>query len=175
MSIAPGMTGAVPGGFSTNCDVSPPCSAPRAPADLLAEAPARRDSDWGALRRMLRGTFLHRAVVLAAGAGALLVLPAPALALEQKLVAPGATGYGLGDSVAVDGDTAVVGAPFDVGTRGAVYVFTRTGDSWTQTAKLTASDGAAEDGLGDSVAIDGDTIVVGASAKAPARFARVRH
>jgi hypothetical protein len=90
----------------------------------------------------MRGTFLHWAVVLAAGAGALLVLPAPALALEQKLVAPdGAAGDRLGDAVAVAGDTAVVGALFDDGGRGAVYVFTRTADSWTQTAKLTATDG----------------------------------
>lgn len=51
MSIAPGMTSAGPGGFSRHSDVSPPCPAPRAPADLLAEAPARRDSDWGAQPR----------------------------------------------------------------------------------------------------------------------------
>jgi hypothetical protein len=111
----------------------------------------------------MRGTFLHWAVVLAAGAGALLVLPAPALALEQKLVVPdGAANDELGTSVAIDGDTAVVGAPEDDGGRGAVYVFARTADSWTQTAKLTAGDGAADDELGTSVAIDGDTIVAGA-------------
>jgi hypothetical protein len=34
--------------------------------------------------------------------------------------------------VAVDGDTAVVGAPFDIGARGAAYVFTRSGTTWSQ-------------------------------------------
>ena len=76
-----------------------------------------------------------------------------------------------GYSVAMDGDTAVVGAYGDDdggdGT-GSVYVFTRDSsggndlDTWRQTAKLTASDGEPYDSFGVSVAIDGDTIVVGA-------------
>ena len=76
-----------------------------------------------------------------------------------------------GYSVAMDGDTAVVGAYGDddggAGT-GSVYVFTRDSsggnalDTWRQTAKLTASDGEPYDSFGISVAIDGDTIVVGA-------------
>jgi hypothetical protein len=96
-----------------------------------------------------------------------LALAAPAAALEQRLTAAdGAAGDELGWSVAVAGDTAVVGAPgADVGAnanQGAVYVFARAGDAWTQTAKLTASDGAASDQLGFSVAVAGDTIVAGA-------------
>ena len=70
-----------------------------------------------------------------------------------------------GHSVAVVGDTLVVGAYGDDGNRGAAYVFTKTGAAWTSTttaAKLIASDGAANDELGISVAIDGDTVVVGA-------------
>ena len=66
-----------------------------------------------------------------------------------------------GASVAIDGDTAVAGAPFDdnVGTinQGAAYVFTRSGTTWTEQQKLTASDGGANDFFGTSVAIDGDT------------------
>lgn len=93
----------------------------------------------------------------------LLALPGSALALEQKLLAgDGAENDRFGDAVAIDGDTAVVGAFNDEGGRGAVYVFKRAGDSWMQTSKLTASDGAAGDRLGISVAIDGDTIVAGA-------------
>ncbi len=73
----------------------------------------------------------------------------------------------LGFSVAIDGDTIVAGAPIDdVGGnsgQGSVYTFARTGAAArTETAKLTASDGAADDHLGNSVAIDGDTIVAGA-------------
>jgi FG-GAP repeat len=94
---------------------------------------------------------------------ALLVLPAGAAALEYKLLSSdGDISENLGASVAVDGDTAVVGAPRENNDRGAVYVFTRQGDSWVQAAKLTASDNADGDSLGRSVAIEGDTIVAGA-------------
>ena len=67
-----------------------------------------------------------------------------------------------GYSVAVDGDTMVVGAPGDGNDTGAAYVFTRQSGAWSQVAKLTASDGAASDRFGTSVAVDGDTVVVGA-------------
>jgi hypothetical protein len=76
---------------------------------------------------------------------------------------------GFGESVAIDGNTAVVGAPgATIGAnaaQGAVYVFTQKGPAWTtgtQTAKLFASDGVTEDFLGFSVAISGSTIVSGA-------------
>ena len=81
-------------------------------------------------------------------------------------VSDGAEHDNFGWSVAISGDTAVVGAPFhDVGTnsaQGSAYVFTRTGTNWTQQAHLTASDGASYDAFGSSVSIDGDTAVVGA-------------
>ena len=70
-----------------------------------------------------------------------------------------------GHSVAVVGDTVVVGAYGDDGNRGAAYVFTKTGGAWTSTttaAKLTASDGEANDEFGVSVAVDEDTVAVGA-------------
>jgi len=102
--------------------------------------------------------------VSALAAVVLLALPAGAQALEQTLLAgDGAVGDEFGFAVAIDGDTAVVGAPEAAGGLGAVYVFTRSGESWSQTAKLTASVGTANDGLGSSVAIDGETIVAGAS------------
>jgi ATP-dependent DNA ligase len=46
--------------------------------------------------------------------------------------------------------------------QGAVYVFTRSGNNWTQQAKLTAADGADGDLFGTSLAIYGDTVIVGA-------------
>ncbi len=67
-----------------------------------------------------------------------------------------------GYSVAVDGDTIVVGARQDVTRNGAAYVFTKVSGVWSQKAKLIASDGAANDEFGFSVAVHGDTIVVGA-------------
>lgn len=71
-----------------------------------------------------------------------------------------------GQSVAIDGDTIIVGAQFEDGAgynRGAAYVFTRSGTTWTEQQKLTASDPEDEDYFGVSVAIDGDTVVVGAN------------
>jgi hypothetical protein len=72
----------------------------------------------------------------------------------------------LGRSVSLDGDTAVVGAAgADIDgaeSQGAAYVFVRSGDTWTQQAKLTAPDGAPADEFGFAAAISGDTIVVGA-------------
>ena len=79
--------------------------------------------------------------------------------------AGGVEGDEFGNSVAVDGDIVVVGADWDDSTKGAAYVFTKPNTGWatdTETAKLTATDGAAGDYFGNSVAIDGDTIAVGA-------------
>ena len=70
-----------------------------------------------------------------------------------------------GISVTVSGDTIVVGASNDDDagfTSGSAYVFTRSGTTWTEQAKLTASDAAADDTFGVSVALSGDTAVVGA-------------
>ena len=82
----------------------------------------------------------------------------------------GAAGDRFGVSVAVRGDTVVVGAHQHDGNAGAAYVFTKSGTAWVSTstaAKLTASDSAASDQFGSSVAVDGetdgDTVVVGAS------------
>jgi trimeric autotransporter adhesin len=82
-----------------------------------------------------------------------------------------------GRAVAIDGDTIAVGAEWesssargiggdqtnnDASGSGAVYIFERTGDAWAQTAYLKASNADAGDFFGTSVAIKGDTLVVGA-------------
>ena len=70
-----------------------------------------------------------------------------------------------GYSVAVDGDMIVVGAYGDDNGAGAAYLFEKPSGGWTdmnQTVKLTASDAATDDHFGYSVAISGNTIVVGA-------------
>jgi len=77
----------------------------------------------------------------------------------------GAAGDFFGFSVSMSGDTAVVGALLDDDSgadSGSAYVFEKDGGTWTQTAKLTASDDAARDSFGDSVSISGDKAVVGA-------------
>ena len=65
-----------------------------------------------------------------------------------------------GTSVAISGDTVVVGTQ-----SGSAYVFSKPGDGWADTsvaAKLTASDGSEDDQFGQSVAVSGDTVIVGA-------------
>jgi FG-GAP repeat len=72
----------------------------------------------------------------------------------------------LGWSVSISGNTVVAGAPATYLTNGvgAAYVFVKPAKQWinaTETAKLTSSDGAANNQLGYSVAISGNTIVAG--------------
>ena len=86
-------------------------------------------------------------------------------------------GDSFGSSVALDGDTLVVGAIYEDSdatgvngnqfndnafASGAAYVFTRTDDTWTQQAYLKASNTESSDLFGNEVAVDGDTIVIGA-------------
>jgi FG-GAP repeat len=71
-----------------------------------------------------------------------------------------------GWSVAINGSTVVVGARGRTlglnDSQGAVYVFVESGGSWSQQAELTALDSAAYNYFGNSVALNGGTIVVGA-------------
>lgn len=70
-----------------------------------------------------------------------------------------------GNSVAIDGNTVVVGAFNNDQDLGVAYVFVKPASGWTdmtQTAELTASDGQSATYFGSSVSISGNTIVVGA-------------
>ena len=98
------------------------------------------------------------------GAAYVFVRSGTAWSQQAKLTAsdPAANDF-FGFSVATTGSTAVVGAWRKDNQTGAAYVFVRSGTAWSQRAKLTASDGAAGDNFGFSVAISGSTVVVGAS------------
>ncbi len=99
----------------------------------------------------------------ARGAAYVFVRSGAGYVLQQKLVAAdGVAGDEFGDAVAISGDTIVIGADRDDSLRGAAYVFTRSGGAWGQRQKLLADDPESGDEFGVSVAIDGDTIVVGA-------------
>ncbi len=78
----------------------------------------------------------------------------------------GATSDYFGSSVALNGPTALVGAPGHTVngnvSQGAAYVYTETNGTWSQTAELTASDGATNNDFGSSVALSGATALVGA-------------
>ncbi|MHC4860435.1 MAG: choice-of-anchor D domain-containing protein, partial [Planctomycetota bacterium] len=86
---------------------------------------------------------------------------------EDKLIAVDAEQQfdEMGFSVAIHGDTVVAGAHYDsfydVWT-GAAYVFERSGTDWSQTDKLYAEDPGRGNQFGWSVAVHGDTAVVGA-------------
>jgi len=109
--------------------------------------------------------------LVAAVVASLLGLGGPASATLDPVVRPklvandsASTDY-FGWSVALDGDTALVGAHYDDDKgvdSGSAYVFRRSGGAWTQEAKLTASDGAAKDHFGWAVALAGDTALIGA-------------
>lgn len=99
---------------------------------------------------------------------------------QQAYIKASNTGAGdqFGISVALDGDTMAVGAQMEDGNgtgvnsgaendnnasnSGAVYVFTRTGSTWTQQAYIKASNSGVGDEFGRSVALDGETLAVGA-------------
>ncbi len=102
---------------------------------------------------------------------------------QQAYLKASNTGEGdhFGRSVAVLGDTVVVGAPNeasnatgvngdgrndDANVAGAAYVFVRSGGAWTQQAYLKASNTGEGDEFGWSVAVSGDTVVVGAASEA---------
>ena len=93
----------------------------------------------------------------------------------DKLTADAAAaGDSFGWSVAIAGNTVVVGAyQYNNGGSGVAYVLRTTdgGATYGQVAKLTAADAAAYDSFGYSVAIAGSTVVVGAHAKNSGRGA----
>ena len=80
-----------------------------------------------------------------------------------------ADAFGWSAALSSDGNTALMGATGKYVNQGAAYVFTLSGGSWTQQAELTASDGAAGDFFGDSVALSsaGNTALVGRIATFP--------
>ncbi len=81
---------------------------------------------------------------------------------QKLLPGDGAADHWFGWSIAVDGDTALIGSDEYTSGNGSVYVFTRTGTTWTQQAKLIASDGENSDEFGIAVSLDGNTALIGA-------------
>ncbi len=82
----------------------------------------------------------------------------------DKLVGAGAVGGAWqGSSVAIsaDGNTAIVGGPFDDDRAGAMWVFTRSGGVWSQQGGKLAATGGAEQGSSVAISADGNTAIVG--------------
>ena len=116
------------------------------------------------LQRLFTSAYTLCAAVLLLAAGQQAQAATPA---QQAYLKGGTTAAGdnLGYSVAISGDTAVVGMPFE-GSGGAAYIYVRSAGVWAQQAKLTASNREANDKFGYSVAITGDTVVIGAPGEA---------
>jgi FG-GAP repeat len=84
--------------------------------------------------------------------------------LTKLTPSDGFNGESFGESVALGSNTALIGAVMDDDNgfcSGSAYVFTLTGTTWTEQAKLIASDGATMDFFGNSVSISGDTVLIG--------------
>jgi limonene-1,2-epoxide hydrolase len=85
----------------------------------------------------------------------------------SKLVGTGPTGgsaQGSSASLSADGNTAIIGGPADSANKGAAWIFTRTGDMWTQQgSKLfgTGSVGSPQQGGSVCLSADGNTAIVG--------------
>ena len=130
---------------------------------VVSDAHGRLLRSW---LRLVRGGVL----IQADDRGAVYPLRIDPFVQRAELTASdGANDNHFGLSVGVSGDTIVVGAEFhEVGrhpSQGEAYVFVRPASGWAnarETARLTASNGAAGDDFGESVAVSGDTIVVGA-------------
>ncbi|XOF35275.1 MAG: hypothetical protein ACL93V_08325 [Candidatus Electrothrix sp. YB6] len=84
--------------------------------------------------------------------------------MQELTASDTAHGDKFGSAVSVDGETILIGAPEtddDGANSGSVYVFTRSGSAWSEQDKFTAFDVDAGDRFGLSVAVDGDTAVIG--------------
>lgn len=136
------------------------------PAPLPGTTPGPGDG-WGAAVATAAGTTISGAPYddfQGTDAGTVWVHTlAPKGWLESdELHASDATANALfGFALDLDERQFAVGAPGDRGV-GAVYVFEWSGGAWTESAKITAGDGEIGDEFGSAVAIDDDTLLVGA-------------
>jgi hypothetical protein len=97
-----------------------------------------------------------------AGAAYVFVRNGTAWSQQAYLKASDTDPYWFGLSVAVSGDTVVVGSPYAFFSYGAAYVFVRSGSTWSPQASLRASNFGSGDRFGESVAVWGDVMVAGA-------------
>jgi hypothetical protein len=100
----------------------------------------------------------------AAGAGAVYVFTLGAMWTQQQVLtaSDAVAGDQFGFSLAMSNGSLIAGAPLKNAGAGAAYVFVGPSGVWSQQQELTAADAAAADEFGHSVALSGDTAVVGA-------------
>ena len=114
-----------------------------------------------------------RASIIRAGdiypGGRRLLAAALTFSEQAKITAP-ETGVGFGETVSVSGDYALIGAYADDdngAASGSVYVFQRSGQTWSQVGKLTASDASSSMNFGCCISQSGDYALIGACGGGP--------
>jgi hypothetical protein len=134
---------------------------------LQATIPGPYESEFGRAVALSGDTLLAGTYFASAGDGDAYVYQGSGSDWTQQAhltASDAAVGDCFGWAVALSGDTAVIGAPFHGGTfpdgPGTAYVFTRSGTTWTQQCEVDGT--AADDNLGRSVAVDGQTALAGA-------------
>jgi hypothetical protein len=134
----------------------------------LAAGDAAANDELGTAVALRGSTALVGAPGKNSSSGAVYVLVQGGASWSQQ-VGPTASDAMAGDqfsfSLAASGASAVVGAPGKDSGSGAAYVFVQSGAGWLQQARLSASDGAAGDRFGFSLALSGSAAVVGAPQK----------
>ncbi len=143
-----------------------------------------REMHWRWIRGRMQfeaSLIRHRTRLAVVGAYLTTCLIGNCETVQQAMLKASNAGSGdeFGSSIAISGDTIVIGAPYEDGGTGGVnagplaesdnsmpycgaaYVFIRENGEWRQQAYLKASNPSPDDTFGTSVAIDGDTIVVG--------------
>jgi len=124
------------------------------------------DFGWSAAisgNTILVGARLTDDQGFASGAAYLFVRDGTTWTLQQKVLADdGGVDHNFGAAVALEGDTALIGASGDDEFWGAAYIYVRSGTTWTQQAKLLPRGGNRWMGFGSAVALSGNTALVGA-------------
>lgn len=136
-------------------------------AELVAADAAPGDS-LGITVAVSQGTIVAGAAYRAGLSGAAYVFINGGMGWVQQAeitAADGAPLDELGDAVAVRGNVALVAAPYHNGGRGTVYVYTRSGTTWTLRQELVAADAAPGDHFGFATALRGTTALFGAQGK----------
>lgn len=147
--------------------------APIVPADVAADDTFGRSVAVSGDTLVVGSPFATTAAGTNSGAAYVFVRNASVWTQQQKLfdddagIGDGGDRFGL--AVAIEGDTAIIGAPNDDTTSptsvfngGAAHVYTRTAGVWTKQARLQASDRADDDRFGGSVDLSGEQALVGA-------------
>lgn len=111
------------------------------------------------------GAIFGNGLAPVSGSAYVFVRSGGAWSQQEKLEASdGASSDWYSRSVAISGETIAVGAAQDDDNgadSGSVYVYERSGTVWSETAKLTPGDGAANDTFGEALSLSGDLLVVG--------------